>query len=519
MKFYITTDQTQVVLNPLRGPKDTVPLLVQLHLELGPKETHPSSVQSLHVSLLRFETLEFIHRVEQNTFPSIRATLNVSGQTLTPGTTHTWQTILNIPHTSPASFTGVGNGNKCRSFLHAGLNYQNRLHFPRIQTAQKEIILISQPALAAVDAAVDADPFIYTHTQTGAHDGLGPVLVQAQAHHLTIGGSVRVHVQLPAPSESLKLESIEFGIQQKVTLRSRRKDFRYDLPSERHKIHSEKLSRLRSDGWLLRLPSCSALRPSSVCERLGIHIVHTFYVRISYTNLDAACSSSTPGKPASYTLGWHVILPSCALQPESVLLPPYSQTDRSPVPEADRTEIASQSGRRLCVCGKKQQDLLAIEALMAQIHGIPEGVDPFNSDTLATDDLGVRLGKTVEQKRRVTEDQPELEPQSRSFAVARRSSAWSTFSQASSSSSASSSSTAPSLSFSSASSSAGSSSSSTSTLGHPSSSTSLLDSSIPDALTTSAVIRSGLKTSSALAEVESTLPLPTALLPSRSQVC
>ncbi|CAD6885200.1 unnamed protein product [Tilletia controversa] len=409
MRLSITTDATQVLLSPHRRSTETTPLLVQVHLQLGPHERPPSRLTSLTISLQRFENLEFNNRPESTVFEPIKASFDVSDRVLLPGTVHTWQARLEIPHTA-AAYNVIQN-NKSQQYLLAAAHYQSRLRLSRMITAKKELYLIPQPAVAA-----DSDPFCYTHVQTGAHDGIGPVLIQVQAQHLTIGGMIRVRAQFPAPSPLFRLSSVEFAIDQKVTLRSRKiKGVEQELPSRRLVLLHQSTSKLETDGWLLRMPSCAVMRPSSESKRLGIDVEHLFTARFTFYMLSeneyqqeqqeqhadhtrsqdgadtqltkgekkqrkaTSSSSSIPQRHVAYTLAWSIHVPSCALRWESILLPAYSETDPSPVPEADRTEIASRkSGRRLCVCGKEQEELLALDELMAKIHDIPDDRNHFD---------------------------------------------------------------------------------------------------------------------------------------------
>ncbi|KAE8217793.1 hypothetical protein CF319_g8196 [Tilletia indica] len=408
-RLSISTDATQVLLSPHRRSTDTATLLVQLHLQLGPHERFPSRLKSLEISLQRSENLEFENQPEHTVFDPIMASFDVSDQDLLPGTIHSWQAKLEIPHTAPAY--NIVHNNKSHQYLIAVARYQSRLRLNRIITARKDIYLIHQPAIAG-----DSDPFVYSHVQTGAHDGIGPVLVQAHAQHLTVGGMIRVQAQLPAPSKLFRLTSVEFAIQQKVTLRSRRKKgLEQELTPRRLVLLHQSRSELEADGWLLRLPTCSLMRPSSASGSAGIDIQHLFTARFSYYLVSedeheqeqqqlleeseegratspaqtehstkqkkkkTKTSSSDSHRHVAYTLAWSIHVPSCALRWESILLPAYSETDPSPVPEADRTEIASRkSGRRLCVCGKEREELLVLDDLMARIHDLPSDRNHFD---------------------------------------------------------------------------------------------------------------------------------------------
>ncbi|KAK0522847.1 hypothetical protein OC842_006343 [Tilletia horrida] len=374
MHLAITTDATEVLLHPHRRSNDTVPLLVQVHLTLGPKERSPTHLTSLDVSLHRVETMLFDKQFENNIFEPIRVSFDVAGQPLLPGVVHTWEARLDIPHTSPpySVCPDAHSVTRTHQYLVASARYPSRLGMQRAKTARKDLYFVHQPAFTAADS----DPYCYTHTQTGANEGIGPVLVGARSQHLTVGGTMRVQVQIPAPAESFQLRSIEFAVQQNITLRSRKeKGKEHVLPPSRLVLLHEDRSDVKPDGWLLRLPTCSMMRPSSVDDRRGIHVEHLFTARFSYNTADTSASSSSlmnaSLKPYAYTLAWSIHIPSCALRWESITLPAYSQADPCPVPEADRTEIAAKSGRRLCVCGKERKELLAIESLMARIHHLP----------------------------------------------------------------------------------------------------------------------------------------------------
>ncbi|KAK0546747.1 hypothetical protein OC846_005142 [Tilletia horrida] len=374
MHLSITSDATQVILQPQR-PSDPKFLLIQVHLHIGHRESPPSHLQSLDLALHRHETLDFDARPEQNVFEPIVVTVDISNQRLTPGTTTSWPLVLEVPQL--ASPHQSCSGSRSTQYLLATAHYSTRFWKNRVLTARKDVFLIHQPLA----------PMCYSHVQAGAHDGIGPVLISARSQHLTIGSAIHVQAQLPAPADNFQLRSMDFLVSQHVVLRSRReKGAEQKLAPTQVVLQHVRTSQLPSaQGWLLRIPNCGLLRPSSIGDRAGIHVQHSFSVRFNYqmnhsdlsplpscsfsSSSSASSSSSHEHKHRtgqhqtyhSYTLTWNMHLPSCALRAESIMLPTYAEHDASPVPDFARDEIAHDTDRRLCMCGRPFDELAESE--------------------------------------------------------------------------------------------------------------------------------------------------------------
>jgi len=160
----------------------------------------------------------------------------------------------------------------------------------------------------------------YARTHRSYIDDLGPLAIHVRTQHLTVGGYLRIGLSLPSPSPNCKLIRLEIAILQNTTLHSRKRVNHVEkCPTEKIQflsVEGQELSqRCRGNvqgNWILRIPACDRVRPSTLqgSKDASIRLTHQLEIRIVF---DAEGNNSD--KPMIYTAQWPLILPSVSKIP------------------------------------------------------------------------------------------------------------------------------------------------------------------------------------------------------------
>ncbi|CAD6898291.1 unnamed protein product [Tilletia controversa] len=386
MELFLTSDATTVILNS-HGP--TI-FHAQVHLTI-PRGTQPPSprLDSIRVSLLCKESLSFPGGfIESSRWGSAVQVENVGQTVLRSGGTYTWEVQLKISDDMPA-YERCRSG-FCYQSLRAEATFGGFRLFRKTLEAEKSVFLVSPPE--------SDDNFCYDHSQCGVGEGIGPILVQAQTQHLTVGGLLRTAAQIPAAAPDCELESVEFTLIQHTKLRSRK---RPDRTAEcgRKRVPLLKVDEKECEAmqWTFRLPNDMEMRPSTSCAGSSIQISHTMEARFYYSldeeddaGSEDSITSSSPSsltgpvrrKKRAFLLSWPIAIPSCAFRWATIHLPPYSALDPSPVPVKSRDVWTGKNvhlSHDQCVCGQSMEEVLGVEEEMAQVHAIGAGMGKMDA--------------------------------------------------------------------------------------------------------------------------------------------
>ncbi|CAD6893704.1 unnamed protein product [Tilletia laevis] len=353
MELFLTSDATTVILNS-HGP--TI-FHAQVHLTI-PRGTQPPSprLDSIRVSLLCKESLSFPGGfIESSRWGSAVQVENVGQTVLRSGGTYTWEVQLKISDDMPA-YERCRSG-FCYQSLRAEATFGGFRLFRKTLEAEKSVFLVSPPE--------SDDNFCYDHSQCGVGEGIGPILVQAQTQHLTVGGLLRTAAQIPAAAPDCELESVEFTLIQHTKLRSRK---RPDRTAEcgRKRVPLLKVDEKECEAmqWTFRLPNDMEMRPSTSCAGSSIQISHTMEARFYYSldeEDDAGSEDSiTSSSPSSLT----------------------GPVRRKKLPVKSRDVWTGKNvhlSHDQCVCGQSMEEVLGVEEEMAQVHAIGAGMGKMDA--------------------------------------------------------------------------------------------------------------------------------------------
>ncbi|UZJ52045.1 hypothetical protein CBS101457_001365 [Exobasidium rhododendri] len=366
-------DSSLEVFNPRGRPTVIVSIILTIPAE-APK---PAPIKSLTVRLEASESLGFPNGpFEQNVLTYASKMVEEACQAeLLPGNAYRWEVPVDL-------------GNDVTPY--------ERMRFGRVfQKMRVKLVWSNQSWMSKYkDLKVERDVWLtciprssnlldYARTHRGFVEGLGMIAVHMRTQHLTVGGYLRVGLSLPSLNAQCKVLRFEIFIRQTTTLHSRKRPgVVQECPPERRNLLTvegeelmEMLQATNQGNWIVRIPFCDQLRPSTLqgSTDAAIRLNHQLEV---CTTFDPTGTGSGKAKPLVHRAAWSFILPSCTCRWRSLNLPNYSQLDPTPVPDGKKsceerfTEIdtpvikgrlQSHLDQSDCSCGTSMTELLGYE--------------------------------------------------------------------------------------------------------------------------------------------------------------
>ncbi|KAE8211495.1 hypothetical protein CF327_g4748 [Tilletia walkeri] len=359
LKIALHTDSASIFIRP--NEPDLPPEMLNVFITVETDNNPPSKINKLELALTGVESLSFaIGHFEQNTTLELAKDVpEAAGMSLKPNSMYTFSTFFPIDHR-------ISGYQRCK--------YGRLFHRLAVKATCPGFltnnVIKASKLLWLVPYPQNDSAFIYSHTIQGFSEGLGPVLLSLNSAHLTVGGYLRIMLEVPAPSSNVEIVKFQMSLLQRFTIRSRRKETLQDRsPEERFVFLDVPGDELDKGQWAARLPNDHSARPTSrLFDQAGITVQHAFEARVQY-RFKTEDQKTSPMQ--TYRLEFPVSLPACCFQFASLALPAYSKIDPSPVPEISREtwDGASQHvSFSHCVCGESLDYLLNIEATLAAAH-------------------------------------------------------------------------------------------------------------------------------------------------------
>ncbi|KAK0528074.1 hypothetical protein OC842_004667 [Tilletia horrida] len=358
LKIGIYTDSSSIFIRP--NEPDLPPETLNVFITLATDNSPPSKLHKLELFLTGHESLNFsIGHFEQSiTMDMTKEIKEAAGLALRPNSLYTFQTTFPIEH----QITGYQRCNYGRSFhrLTAKATCPGFLT-TSVTKASKLLWLVPYPK--------DDNAFLFSQTAQGFSEGLGPILLSVNSAHLTVGGYLRVMLEVPAPAPNIEIVKFQTSVLQQFTLQSRKKEtLQETVPEQRLVFLDVPGADVKEGQWIARLPNDHKLRPTSrLRDQPGITVTHALEARIQY-------KIHAPGQEKmlhTYRMELPLDLPPCCFQFASMNLPAYSKIDPCPVPKMARDAFEGESQELSlshCVCGDSLEYLLEIEATLAAAH-------------------------------------------------------------------------------------------------------------------------------------------------------
>lgn len=323
-------------------------IVVSLTLTIPEGASIPQNgIESLQVELMANESLGFPDApFEYNTLSHIKKKVEeVHDIKLEQGQTYKFQTLLEIPHdVTPYDMNKYGRVlPRIRAKLKwSSSNAKTKFIFNSLRdlTAEQDVWIVPVPRTSNI--------LDYARTHQSAIEDLGPFVIHARTHHLTVGGYMRLGLSIPAPAENVEIEKVQLLLVQSTKLISRGKSGHIanckpdKIPFM--SIEGEELKQCIKEqqpgqqggapligNWVARIPTDQRARPSTLqgSKDVSLRISHQLEVRIIFrTNSKKQQQPGQDKIPSTiYSAAWPLTLASCACKWRSLKLPMYSECE------------------------------------------------------------------------------------------------------------------------------------------------------------------------------------------------
>ncbi|UZJ55979.1 hypothetical protein CBS101457_005299 [Exobasidium rhododendri] len=369
---------------PIQHDQRATTVIVHIALIVPLQVTPPDSIAALIVELKSDETLGFPSGVfERNTPHQVRKVVDsAKALQLHSGNEYQWDVPIEIE----AVTAPYERGSYGRLFHKITVT----LEWPGLSgwwKAGKSLVVEKPVFLASVPLSTNV--LSYARTHNGFSENVGPVILHTRSRQLSVGGYLRIALNLPGATPDIHLLKLVLTIIQDTKIVSRKEPEHVEMCVPKRvkffEVEGEELQgRIkRAEGgsevdtlnaeWIARLPKDDKIRSSTLQgNEASIRHHHLLEVALTYK------SPQSKDEVLSYTSSWPILLPSCSATWRRIKLPTYSMNDPSPVPEFGRDSWEPDKYKNVhvsqttCACGQSLEKLLSWE---------DEGDDEDNTST------------------------------------------------------------------------------------------------------------------------------------------
>ena len=342
---------------PESEDEDVIRGVVELYLPSSRK------IHGIEVRLIGSQCINFPSGAYE-TFPVLDKALEIEKTYLEKGT-HKFEFSIIIPSSTPG-YERCAYG---RVYYYVRARALNAGPLGFDLSDSREVLLVINPNPAGEPSGLS-----WHHDQVV--DGLGPMSIDLESTHLTIGGPVHLRTHLHAPPKGATLHCINVSLLQYISLRNKDRSkiekapavavrF-FSLGSRRHEPLLNPQEEVEEDGWKCewvgRLPDDDHARPSTVkTQKTSIIISHQILIQIYVTPYD----ENNQNQMKVVSIRRPIFVSSCCVSLDSITLPPYEEV-------APQNDVMYE-----CACGQPLKSLIAKETA----HTSQGGLSTSNSST------------------------------------------------------------------------------------------------------------------------------------------